>query len=66
MMAAPDLLTNTLAWFGFGAVAFLGAFTAYHAIKSRVVQTIGVFLLSMLGGFAILVLIGVAIARISN
>ncbi len=66
MMAAPDILTHTLAWFVFGAVAFLGAFTAYHVIKSRVVQAIAVFILSMLGGFGILVLIGVAIAKISN
>ena len=65
-MATSDITMNVLAWFGFGAVAFLGAYTAYHVMKSKVVQTVGVFLLSMLGGFAIIVLIGAAIARMTD
>lgn len=65
-MAISDFTMNISAWYCFGAVAFLGAFTAYQLIKSRVVQAIGLFLLSMVGGFAALSLIGAAINWMIN
>jgi hypothetical protein len=63
-MPSDDFLTIIATWFVLGAVAFFGAFAAYCAIRSKTVQTIGAFVLALLGGFALMLLIAVSIAGV--
>jgi hypothetical protein len=51
-----EILSQIPKWFVFGAVAFLGAFTVYSAIRSKIVQAVSVFILAMIGGFATIAL----------
>jgi|GEM_PF-3415569 uncharacterized membrane-anchored protein len=61
-MPSTELATTIVSWFLFGAVAFLGAYTAYFVIRSKPVQAISAFVLAFLGGFALMMLIAFSIA----
>lgn len=63
-MPLTDLATTFASWLVFGVVAFFGAFAAYCAIRSKSVQTVGAFVLALLGGFALTVLIAVTMAGV--
>jgi hypothetical protein len=47
-------------WFLFGAITFLGAFTTYKIVTSKIVQTIVVLVMAMLLGVAIYLGLGSA------
>lgn len=63
-MPPEDFLTTVATWFVLGAVAFFGAYAAYCAIRSKTVQTVGAFVLALLGGFALVLLIAVSITGV--
>lgn len=57
-MSQTELIEYAPAWFAFGAVIFLGGYTAYRLLRSRIIQTLVIFVGSMV--FGVLAMSGLA------